>query len=122
MKFFNLLKKEIKDLVNLQMIMGIVVVMMLFFMLGNVMGSTMDEVSKMGSTINLCDRDNTALTAEIIDMMKENDTEIKLVDSQGDDYAAILSSNDIDNLVIIPEGTPFRVRSPGRSRRRGCCS
>lgn len=104
MKFFNLLKKEIKDLVNLQMIMGIVVVMMLFFMLGNVMGSTMDEVSKMGSTINLCDRDNTALTAEIIDMMKENDTEIKLVDSQGDDYAAILSANDIDNLVIIPEG------------------
>ena len=54
--------------------------------------------------VNLCDRDNTALTAEIIDMMKENDTEIKLVDSQGDDYAAILSSNDIDNLVIIPEG------------------
>lgn len=104
MKFFNLLKKEIKDLINAQLIMGIVVIMTMFFLLGNVMGNTIDEVSKMGSSINLCDRDQTSLTSELIDMMKENDTEIKMIESQGDDYASILDSNDIENLIIIPEG------------------
>ena len=49
MKFINLLKKELKELINVQMIMGLVVVMMLFFHVGNVMDGKLDGwFSKMG--------------------------------------------------------------------------
>ena len=46
MKFFNLLRKELTELVNRQMILGIVVMCVLFSIVGQVMQSSLDEIAK----------------------------------------------------------------------------
>ena len=104
MKFINLLKKELKELINAQMIISLVVVMFLLMAVGNIMSSTIDEVSKTEYKISLDDRDNTDFTKSIISKMKENGTVATPVDTQGDDYAAILKDNNLDSIIIIPQG------------------
>ena len=41
MKFFNLLKKELSELLTIQTVASIIVVMVLFLVIGNVMSYTM---------------------------------------------------------------------------------
>ena len=114
MKFINLLKKELSELVNFQMLIGLVATVAIFMILGGVMKTTVDEaVDKSENvTINICDRDNTEFTENIIKALDELDDEpdskvtakLNIIECEGDDYSAILEDNDISGLVIIPEG------------------
>ena len=61
MKFFNLLKKELTELVNKQMILGIVVICVLFSIVGQVMQSSLDEIAKNEYKINIMDCEIQAL-------------------------------------------------------------
>lgn len=114
MKFINLLKKELSELVNFQMLIGLVATVAIFMILGGVMKTTVDEaVDKSENVkINICDRDNTEFTENIIKALDELDDEpdskvtakLNIIECEGDDYSAILEDNDISGLVIIPEG------------------
>ncbi|MBR1592314.1 MAG: ABC transporter permease [Ruminococcus sp.] len=104
MKFINLLKKELKELINTQMIISLVVVMVMLMAVGNLMTSTINEVSKTEYKISLSDRDDTDFTKSMLEKLKENGNVITLIDTQGDDYAGILNENNLDSIVIIPEG------------------
>ncbi len=106
MKFINLLKKELSELVNKQMILGLVITGFIFIVLGGIMETTVDKVveSAANSSVNICDRDKTALTEELITAMKQSGVSVTEVDAQGDDYAAILNKEKLPNLIIIPEG------------------
>ncbi|MBR3759987.1 MAG: ABC transporter permease [Ruminococcus sp.] len=114
MKFINLLKKELSELVNLQMFIGLVATVAIFMVLGGVMKTTVDEAVDQSEnvTINICDRDKTEFTENIMAAIEELNsdpdsdvkTKIKVVECEGEDYSAILDKNDISSLVIIPEG------------------
>ncbi|MBQ4535174.1 MAG: ABC transporter permease [Ruminococcus sp.] len=114
MKFINLLKKELSELVNFQMLIGLVATVAIFMILGGVMKTTVDEaVDKSENVkINICDRDNTEFTENIIKALDELDDDpdsnvtakLNIIECEGDDYSAILEDNDISGLVIIPEG------------------
>lgn len=114
MKFINLLKKELSELVNLQMGIGLIATVAIFMILGGVMKTTINDAvdSSKKVTINICDRDNTDFTDGIMDAMESvnNDpdsnisADVNIIECEGDDYAAILDDNDISSLVIIPEG------------------
>ncbi len=112
MKFINLLKKELSELINIQMILSLVLTMGIFMILGNVMKSSIDEAidSTKNVTINISDRDQTDFTKAIeqalLDINDDPDentsVKLKYFDTTGDDYAKILEDNDINNIVIIP--------------------
>jgi len=114
MKFINLLKKELSELVNFQMLIGLVATVAIFMVLGGVMKTTIDEAvdESENITINICDRDNTDFTESIIETIDAvNDdpdsnvtAKINIIECEGEDYSAILEDNDISGLVIIPEG------------------
>ena len=106
MKFINLLKKELSELVNLQMILSLVVALGIFMILGNIMDTTIDEVKEETSnvTIRLSDRDDTDYTKKMIADIEKAGNKVKLYETSGDDYASILSDNDIKDIIIIPEG------------------
>jgi len=114
MKFINLLKKELSELVNLQMILGLVITTVIFMVLGTVMKTSINEAvdENTNVTINISDRDKTDFTESIIEALeavnsdKDSKTNVTLniIETEGDNYADILSSNDISNLVIIPKG------------------
>ncbi len=104
MKFINLLKKELSELINKQMILGLAVTMIILMLVGNIMETTIDEAVSETYSVNLCDRDDTEFTQALIEALKASDAEVKLFEAEGDDYSAILKENKIKNLIIIPEG------------------
>lgn len=104
MKFVNLLKKELSELINKQMIIGLVVTMLIFMVLGNFMETTINEAVSVTYSVNLCDRDDTELTHELISMLEENNVELHVYSCESEDYAKLLNDNDIKSIVIIPEG------------------
>ena len=124
MKFINLLKKELSELINIQMILSLVLTMGIFMILGNVMKSSIDEAidSTKNVTINISDRDQTDFTKAIeqalLDINDDPDentnVKLKYFDTTGDDYAKILEDNDINNIVIIPEGFTKKVEADER--------
>lgn len=104
MKFVNLLRKELSELINAQMLASLAVILVLLMLVGNIMETTIEDAVKQTYSINLCDRDDTDFTQSLRDMLKKNNTEINLIDCDGEDYSAILKENKIKNLIIIPEG------------------
>ena len=104
MKFINLLKKELKELINAQMIISLVVVMVLLMAVGRLMTTTINEATKAEYKISLSDRDDTDFTRKMLESLKEKGAVITLTDTEGDDYAKILSENNLDSIIIIPEG------------------
>lgn len=104
MRFGNLLKKELSELITKQAIISMVFILVLFVFMGQIMGKAMEE-SMNTSTITICNRDNTEFTNNILnDITEDGSITIEKVDIQGDDYGAELERLGKKNCVIIPAG------------------
>lgn len=109
MKFISLLKKELRELLNKQLIIGLVVTAGILASLGGIMSSVIDEATSSGGTISLCDMDDTEYTKQLISAMEAADFKINRVDvaqvQNTPDRATLMNDLDLDSgLVIIPEG------------------
>lgn len=111
MKFINLLKKELSELITVQMLLGLLVSLGIFMALGSVMDTTIDEAVEKTTnyTIRLIDRDDTGFTQDMIKSIENDGNKVRLFTDTGDDYAAILNSNDIKDVVIIPKGFTEKI-------------
>lgn len=104
MKFGNLLKKELRELITMQALVSMLFTMVLLIVMGQIMGNAMEEGFNT-STITLCNQDDSEFTAELLKKIDDSaSTEINYVELQSDDYAAELERLDIKNVVIIPPG------------------
>lgn len=104
MKFFNLLKKELAELLNVQTIISLVVAMGLLMVMGNVMTDTIEEAVKQEYTVTLCDRDKTDFTADMMKTLQDYGAKITEVTDGSEDYAKLLENAGKESLVIIPKG------------------
>lgn len=106
MKFINLLKKELSELINKQMIISLVIMLGIFFLMGNFMKSATEELKDdiVNPKVNICDMDDTELTGEMIASFKTNGSEVKNITVNGEDYAAAFKDSDIKSFVVIPKG------------------
>lgn len=104
MKFGNLLKKELSELITKQAIISMVFVLVLFVFMGQIMGHSMEEGFDT-STLNICIKDDSDFTKNVIDRIKaDGTTELNIVDIQSDNYYDELERLDLKYVVIIPEG------------------
>ena len=106
MKFFNLLRKELKELINAQMIASLAMIVVIFMVFGNVMSSTISEAVKSESSVTLSDCDDTEFTRSLLKKLEENNVTVRKIDTSadGDDYVSILRKNDLKSIIIIPSG------------------
>lgn len=104
MKFLNLLKKELHELINVQMILGLVVTVGLLMAVGNMMSNVMDDATSETGTVNISDRDDTEFTRNIISSLESAGFEINHVNEDNADRAKLLESAGCDSLIIIPKG------------------
>lgn len=116
MKFINLLKKELSELINAQMILSIVAMVAIFWIMGNLMTTAIDDIAEDTShpKVNICDMDDTDITRELISSIKDSGVEFKAVDVQGDDYSDAIKKNDIKGFIIIPEGFSAAIENGER--------
>lgn len=105
MKFINLLKKELTELVNKQMVLGIVIMSVMFAIVGQVMETSIDEMSKNEYKVNILNYDETDFTKSIFEEMKQMGAVINFIEKSSSElsYSEIMKENDIENLIIIPE-------------------
>lgn len=104
MKFFNLLKKELAELLNIQTIISLVVTIGLLMFMGSFMTDTIEEAVKQEYSVTLCDRDKTDFTADMIEKLRGYGAKVNEVTDNSEDYAELLENAGKENLVIIPEG------------------
>lgn len=104
MKFGNLLKKELSELITKQAIVSMIFVLVLFVFMGQIMGHSMEEGLDT-STLNICIKDDSDFTKNVIERIKADETtELNIVDIQSDNYYDELERLDLKYVVIIPEG------------------
>lgn len=117
MKFGNLLKKELSELITKQAIISMIFVLVLFVFMGQIMGHSMEEGFDT-STLNICIKDDSDFTKNVIDRIKADETtELNIVDIQSDNYYDELERLDLKYVVIIPEGygdTIVNEKKPGQ--------
>lgn len=107
MKFINLLKKELSELINKQMIFSLIFTVAIFFIMGNVMESATSEIVEEAKSnkLSICNMDDSAVTEEMIESFKESGSKVDLVTVEGDDYAsAFKKQKKLKGFVVIPKG------------------
>ena len=104
MKFFNLLKKELGELLTAQTIISLVLVSGMLMLMGNLMKSTIEDAVENEYTISICDRDQTDFSKQLIETLREAGATVDEYESDGEDYPAILEEADVESLVILPKG------------------
>ncbi|MCX7657054.1 MAG: ABC transporter permease [Oscillospiraceae bacterium] len=104
MKFINLLKKELKDLLSTQTIMGMVITLVIFYGLGTIMGDVMEK-AMASSEITVCDEDNTTFTNSVLQAIENQGNKVnKISPSDESDPAKLMKKANAESLVIIPKG------------------
>ena len=104
MKFGNLLKKELRELITVQALVSMIFTMVLLIVMGQIMGGAMEEGFDT-SKITLCNQDDSKFTAAVLEKVDNSeDNDINYVELQSDDYAAEMERLGIKSLVIIPQG------------------
>ena len=104
MKFINLLKKELKDLLSTQTIMGMVITLVIFYGLGTIMGDVMEK-AMASSEITVCDEDNTTFTNSVLQAIENQGNKVnKISPSDESDPAKLMKNANAESLVIIPKG------------------
>ena len=113
MKFINLLKKELSELINAQMIFSLILSMSIFIIMGNVMQSVTAEIAEesVHPKINICDLDDTDFTKDMLDSFISKGSDVKTVSVVNDDYAAAFKDSNMKSYVVIPKGFTDEVKS-----------
>ncbi|MBD5160208.1 MAG: ABC transporter permease [Ruminococcus sp.] len=106
MKFINLLQKELKELINAQMILGLVAILAILYITGMASKVAIDDAIEDSTNpkISISDLDNTDFTNSLIESLENAGAEVTEFEVSGDNYASILEENDIKNIIIIPAG------------------
>ncbi len=99
----NLLKKELSELLNKQMLLGLLVSFILIVMLGSVMTSTVSGTLDTSGEVHIIDLDNTDFTQQIIAKLEEKDYTVKTV-SENKAYELILSEQNWSDAAVLPAG------------------
>lgn len=115
MKFLNLLKKELHELINKQMIIGLVITFAMLLAIGQITSSVMDDVGSDTGTVNICDHDKTDYTKQLIKAVSDAGFEVKELEGDSPDRAQLLQDLEVENLIIIPEGFTKEVTENGKS-------
>lgn len=115
MKFFNLFRKELKEMLNMQTIMVMVISVMALIFAGRAMSDAVDESTSDMMDITVCDMDKTEFTSAVLDELTEQlktaGGEVRIVEIQSEDYAAEMKRLDIKSCVVIPEGFTEKVEA-----------
>lgn len=108
MKFYNLFRKELKEMLNMQTITVMVISVIALVFAGRAMSEAVDESTSNMLDITVCDMDKTdftdAVLTELTNQLKAAGGEVRTVEIQSEDYAAEMKRLNIKSCVVIPKG------------------
>ncbi len=115
MKFKTLFLKELREMLNVQTIMIMVLSVFVLSMAGQMLTSEMEESAETAMDVTVCDLDKTDLTEAVLTVMKANlganGGKVKIVELKSEDYAAELDRLNVKSVLLIPEGFTENVEN-----------
>ena len=115
MKFFHLFRKEVKEMLNTQTILSMIVMVMVLIFMGDAMSNAMSDSTEESKDLVIADLDQTNFTEAVLEQLEiqlqEEGGEMKVVDIQSDDYVKELERLGEKTVVIIPEGFTAQVEN-----------
>lgn len=105
MKFWSLLKKELRELMTLQALLGVVVSLVVFLLLGQVMGNVTKDLGRSAESYALSDQDQSDLSRQLIASLESSGLHANLL--TGSDKFDLLqqaSQSGQSAYLIIPQG------------------
>ena len=104
----NIIVKEARELLTLQMLRPFVAIMVVFLFIGNAIRGERAKSSQPQNVI-VADRDHTALSQGVIESLKSDQTSIIPVDGSMEQLLATARAADISWIVVIPESLGQRL-------------
>ncbi len=106
MKFFKLFKKELREIITFQSLIGIVIAVAAFMLLGQVMSGIGEEMNeKLGSAV-VCDQDQSALSKQSIKSLE--DSGLKIYQIEGTNPKELIDKafqyDEHICVAVIPKG------------------
>jgi ABC-2 type transport system permease protein len=104
-KFYVLVKKEIKELLTLQMILPLIAVVIVFIFIGKLAGKQAAQSIKNPVSIAVIDLDNSESSKNFISALKNHNLDITLYGITSTEQAVTKAHTDHKkSLVVIPSG------------------
>ena len=110
-KFWVLLKKEIKDILTPQTIIPIIIIAILFYAMGGLMGSMIEsggssnsDEASASNTVAVIDNDNTDGSTSLVNAISMSGYNIFTTQVTDPTEAYNQHKNDFDVLIVIPDG------------------
>ena len=96
----NLLRKELSELLNKQMLISLVVSFFIIMMLGTMMTSILGEEMTDSGTVRLIDQDQSSFSQQIIDKLEEDGYTVET----GSDFEQMADTDGWKEAVVLPAG------------------
>ncbi len=99
----HLLRKELSELINKQMLLGLFGTLLLIILMGAIMTNTVSESLEVSGELHIVDMDDTDFSKQILSALKEDGYTIETCE-KSDDLAQLMDSMKWDEAAIITEG------------------
>ncbi len=103
MKFISLFKKELREMVTVFMLIGVVLMLVGFSILGSLSESVIEDAVESSSKMYVHNLDKDSFISDILVELKKNNVEIIEVDVVDGNYQKALKDEGISSLLVIPE-------------------
>ena len=119
MKFLALLKKELKEMLSVGTIVGMLVGVVILFVIGQVMSGVSADSAKNAGTVHLVDEDQSALSQGCIDALRQSGFEVVEEEASGGtagyrpkgDYSLLVFPKGFEAAIV--SGSPAELKSYG---------
>lgn len=108
-KFYILLKKEVKELLTLQVILPLIITALLFMFIGKVVGNEQTK-NKQPQDIYLVDMDNSGASALVAGTLSQSNLKVEKTQEEVDTLLHQASSGNKLALIVIPKGFESSVK------------
>jgi ABC-2 type transport system permease protein len=103
-KFFVLLKKELRELITIQMILPLVIIVAVFFFIGKIAGNE-SKNADFSKTVSVMDLDNTESSRQLAALLIENGFQVEVSKEVDRDVGLIRAKESgKKTFVFIPHG------------------
>lgn len=108
----HLLRKELRELLNKQMLLGLLGTMLLIILLGVVMTNTVSDTLESSGELHIVDCDDTEFTRSVIASLEEDGYEVEVSPPVKNNYT-LMEENDWKEAVLIRQGFTEQVLEQG---------
>ncbi len=104
MKFGNILKKELRELLTVQTILSMLVVFFVYAFMGKAMGGAINDAVTSGESMTVINLDGSDFTARMLDSLPDYGFTPQISELESENYFTEMERLGTESMIVIPAG------------------